>query len=140
MGSWAAGGSSGWVALFVVASGAASSACSAGVVSAAAETSCESAAGGWLSSSLGLGVTTLARVQRHCAMVTFADKRYDKLFQAVTHKHGERALNYIKRFHKDKTMAASVGNRYSEEDLMQTFVDNFQSPGKYAAQQAQQLS
>ena len=74
-------------------------------------------------------------------MVTFADKkRYDNFFQAVTHKHGESALNYIKRFHKAKTMAASVGNKYSEEDLMQTFVDNFQSPGKYAAQQAQQLS
>ena len=35
-------------------------------------------------------------------------------------------MNYIKRFHKAKKMAASVGNKYSEEDLMQTFVDNFQ--------------
>ena len=94
-----------------------------------------------LEEHLGLGVIALARVQRHCAMVTFVDKkRYNKLFQAVTHKHRESALNYIKRFHKAKTMAASVGNKYSEEDLMQTFVDNFQSPGKYAAQQVQQHS
>ena len=45
------------------------------------------------------GVKCIEKLQSHCANMTFADKsRYDRTFQQVTHKGGESATNYIKRF------------------------------------------
>ena len=45
------------------------------------------------------GVKCIEKLQSHCAKITFADKSiYDITFQQVTHKGGESAINYIKRF------------------------------------------
>ena len=67
--------------------------------------------------------------------MTFADKsRYDRTFQQVTHKGGESAINYIKRFQNAHSLSVSVGNSYSEEQLVHTFLDNFHQGGKYSAQ------
>ena len=67
--------------------------------------------------------------------MTFADKsRYDRNFQQVTHKGGESAINYIKRFQNAQALSVSVGNSYSEDQIMHTFLDNFQQSGKYSAQ------
>ena len=45
------------------------------------------------------GIKCMEKLQSHCANMTFADKsRYDRTFQQVTHKGGESAINYIKRF------------------------------------------
>ena len=67
--------------------------------------------------------------------MTFADKsRYDRTFQQVTHKGGESAINYIQRFHNAHALSISVGNSYSEDQLMHTFLDNFEKGGKYSSQ------
>ena len=64
--------------------------------------------------------------------MNFADKiRYDRTFQQVTHKGGESAINYIKRFQNEHALSFSVGNRYSEDQLMHTFLDKFHQGGKY---------
>ena len=71
--------------------------------------------------------------------MTFTDKsRYDRNFQQVTHKGGESAINYIKRFQNTHDLSVSVGNNYSEDQLMHTFLDNFHQSGKYSAQIASQ--
>ena len=63
--------------------------------------------------------------------MTFADKsRYDRDFQQVTHKGGESTINYIKRFQNAHSLSVSVVNSYSEDQLMHTFLDNFQQGGK----------
>ena len=70
-----------------------------------------------------------------CANMTFSDKsRYDRTFQQVTHKGGESAINYTKRFQNSHALSVSVGNRYSEDQLMHIFLDNFHHGGKYSAQ------
>ena len=67
--------------------------------------------------------------------MTFADKsRYDRTFQQVTHKGGESAINYIKRFQNGHALSVSVRNSYSEDQLMHTFLDNFHQGEKYPAQ------
>ena len=69
--------------------------------------------------------------------MTFADKsRYDRTFQHVTYKGGESSINYIKRFHNAQSLSVSVGNSYSEDQIMHTFLDNFHQSGKYSAQLA----
>ena len=69
--------------------------------------------------------------------MTFSDKsRFDRIFQQVTHKGGEPAITYIKRFHNAQALSVSVGNSYSENQIMHTFLDNFQQSGKYSAQLA----
>ena len=66
---------------------------------------------------------------------TFADKsRYDRIFKQVTHKGEEYAINYIKRFQNAHALSVSVGNSYSEDQHMHTFLDNFHEGGKYSAQ------
>ena len=52
----------------------------------------------------------------------------------MTHKGGESAINYIKRFKNEYALSFSVGNSYSEDQLMHTFLDNFHQGGKYSAQ------
>ena len=67
--------------------------------------------------------------------MNFADEsRYDRTFQQVTHKGGEYAINYIMRFQIAHALSVSVGNSYSEDQLMHTFLDNFHQGGKYSAQ------
>ena len=67
--------------------------------------------------------------------MTFADKsRYDRTFQKVTHKGGGSVINCIKRFQNSHALSVSVGNSYSEDQFMHTFLDNFHQGGKYSAQ------
>ena len=77
------------------------------------------------------GIKCIEKLQSHCANMIFADKsRYDRTFQQVTHKGGESAINYIKRFQNAHALSVSVGNSYSEDQLMYTFMDNFHQSGK----------
>ena len=81
------------------------------------------------------GIKCIEKLQSHCSNMTFADKsRYDRTFQQVTHKVGEYAINYIKSFQNAHALSVSVGNIYSEDQLMHTFLDNFHQGGKYSAQ------
>ena len=81
------------------------------------------------------GIKCIEKLQSYCANMTFADKsKYDRAFQQVTHKGGESAINYIKRFHNAHDLSVSVENSYSEDQLMHTFIDNFHQGGKYSAQ------
>ena len=43
-------------------------------------------------------------------------------------------MNYIKIFQNAHVLSVSLGNIYSEDQLMHTFLDNFQQGGKYSAQ------
>ena len=43
-------------------------------------------------------------------------------------------MNHIKRFQNAQALSVSVGNTYSEYQLMHTFLDNFHQGGKYSAQ------
>ena len=45
-------------------------------------------------------------------------------------------MNYIKIFHNAHTSSVSVVNSYSEDQLMNTFLDNFHQGGKYSAKLA----
>ena len=83
------------------------------------------------------GIKCIEKLQSHCANTTFADKsRYARTFQQATHKGGESAINYIKSFQNAQAFSVSVGNSYSEYQLMHTFLDNFHQSGKYSAQLA----
>ena len=58
--------------------------------------------------------------------MTFADKsRYEIILQQVTHKGGESAMNYIERYQNAQDFSVSVGNTYSEDQLMHIFLDKF---------------
>ena len=83
------------------------------------------------------GIKCMEKLKSHCANMTFADKsRYDRTFQQVTHKGGESDINYIKRFQNAQALSVSVGNSYSEDQMMHTFLDNFQQSGNDSAQLA----
>ena len=80
------------------------------------------------------GVKCIEKLQSHCTNMTFADKsRYDRNFKQVTHKGDKSAINYIKRSQNDHALSVSVGNSYSEDQLMHTFLDNFHQGGKYSS-------
>ena len=56
------------------------------------------------------GIKRMQKFQSHCANMTSADKsRYDRTFQQVTHKGGESAINYIKRFQNAQALSVLVG-------------------------------
>ena len=77
------------------------------------------------------GIECIEKLQSHCANMTFADKSiYDRTIQQVTHTGGESSINYIKRFQNAHALSVSVGNSYSEYQLMHTFMDNFHQSGK----------
>ena len=81
------------------------------------------------------GIKSLEKLQSHCANMTFSDEsRYGRTFQQVTHKGGKTAINYTKRFQNAHTLSVSVGNSYSKDQLIHTFLDNFHQYGKYSAQ------
>ena len=64
--------------------------------------------------------------------MTFSGKsRYDIIFHKFTYKGGESAMNYIKKFQNSQALLVSVGNSYSEDQLMNIFLDNFHQGGKY---------
>ena len=76
------------------------------------------------------GIKCIEQLQSHCANMNFADKStYDRNFQHVTHKGGESAMNYIKIFQNEHALSISVGNYYSEDQLMHTFPENFHQGG-----------
>ena len=67
--------------------------------------------------------------------MTFSDKsRYDRTFQQVTHKGGNASISYTKRFHNAHAIPVLLGKRYSEYQLMHTFMDKFNQSGEYSAQ------
>ena len=73
-----------------------------------------------------IGIKCIEKLQSHRANMTFSDKsRYDRTFQQVKHKGGESTINYIKRFQNAHALLVSVGNSYSEYQLILTFLDNF---------------
>ena len=77
----------------------------------------------------------ISKLQSHCAKMTLADKsRHYRHFQQVTHKGGEPAMNYINIFQNSQDLSASVGNNYSENQLVYIFLENFHQSGKYSAQ------
>ena len=56
------------------------------------------------------GINCIQKLQSYCANMNFSDKsRYDKTLQKVTHKGGESAMNYIKRFQNAQDLSVSVG-------------------------------
>ena len=64
----------------------------------------------------------LEKLQSHCANMAFADKSwYDINFQQVTHKGGESAINYIRRFQNAQALSVSVENSYSEDQICTHF-------------------
>ena len=66
--------------------------------------------------------------------MNFSDKsRNDRIFQQVTHKGGDSAMNYIKIFQNAQDLSVSVGNTYSEYQLMHIFLDNFHQYGKHSS-------
>ena len=84
---------------------------------------------------LGDVLKCIAKLQSHCANMTFADKiSYDRIFQGVTHKWGESAMNYIKIFQNAQTLLVSVGHNYSDDQLMHIFLDKFHQGRKYSDQ------
>ena len=67
--------------------------------------------------------------------MSLSDKiRYDRIFQQVTHKGRESAMNYIKIFQNSQDLSVSVENNCSEDQLMHTFLDNFHQGDKYSDQ------
>ena len=76
------------------------------------------------------GIKCIERLQLHCANMTFSDKSiYDRTFQQVTNKGGKYAMNYIKIFQNTHALSISVGNFYSEDQLMHTFHFNHSDMG-----------
>ena len=49
---------------------------------------------------------------------------------------GNSAIKYIKRFQNAQDLSVSVGNSYSEDQIMHKFLNNFHQSGKYSAQLA----
>ena len=77
----------------------------------------------------GYGIQSTSRLQSQWENIKFYNQiRYNRLFQQVIYKVGESGINYIKIFQNAK--AISVGNSYSKDQLMQTFLENFQQYGK----------
>ena len=67
--------------------------------------------------------------------MTFSDKsRYDRINQQVTHKWGEYVMKHIKILQNAQVLSVSVGNTYSEDQLMHKFLYNFHQGDKYSFQ------
>ena len=60
--------------------------------------------------------------------------RYNSTFYKVKHREGESAMDYIKIFQNSEALYVSVGNYYSEDQIIHTILDNFHQGGKYSAQ------
>ena len=66
-------------------------------------------------------------------MTFYYQSRYNRLFQQVAHKVGESEIKYIKIFQNDEDFSISVVNSYTEDQMMHTFLENFQQGGNYSA-------
>ena len=55
-------------------------------------------------------------------------------FNRLHIKEGGYEINHIKRFQNAHTLSVSLGNSYSEDQFIHTFLDNFHQGGKYSAQ------
>ena len=67
--------------------------------------------------------------------MTFDDRSwYDIIFQKVTHKGWGFEMNCIDKFQNAQALSVSVGNNYSEYQLMHIFLDKFYQGGKYSTQ------
>ena len=65
------------------------------------------------------GIKCIEKLQSHCGNMNFFDKSiYDRNFQQLTHKGGEYAINYIKIFQNANALSVSVGNSFSEDQIM----------------------
>ena len=83
----------------------------------------------------GYGIKCIEEIQSHCANMNFSDKStHDRILQQVTHKGGESEMNYINIFQNTQALSVSVGNTYSENQVMHIFLDNFHQGGKYSSQ------
>ena len=51
------------------------------------------------------------------------------MLQQVVNKGEESEINYNKIFHNANALEISVVNSYTEDQLMQTFLDNFKHDG-----------
>ena len=81
------------------------------------------------------GIKCIEKLQSHCTNMTFDDKSgYNRTFQQLTHKGGESAINFIKRFQNAHNLSVLVGSSYSEDQLMHPFLDNFHQDRQYSAQ------
>ena len=66
-------------------------------------------------------------LQSQCENMNFSDKsRYNWLFHKVVHQGGGSEINYINTLKDYKTLEISVGNSYSEYQLIQTLFYNLQ--------------
>ena len=71
----------------------------------------------------GVGVQAITRLQSQCANMTIAENiSYNILLRQVGHKKGYSAINYARIFQNDKDLSISVGNNYSEYQLIHTFL------------------
>ena len=52
------------------------------------------------------------------------------MFQKVVQKGGESAINYKKILQDSKALEILVGNSYTEDQMMPTFLVNLQQGGK----------
>ena len=83
----------------------------------------------------GYGAQAISRLKCQCENMTFSGQsRYSRMFQQVLHKGGEPAINYIIIFHNAKSLAVSVGNIYTEDQLNQNFLDSLHKGRNYYAQ------
>ena len=89
----------------------------------------------WLLSSQKMEWSALRNWNHIVQTWLFLNKsRYDRTFQQVTHRGGESAISYIKRFQNAHDLSVLLGNSYSEDQFMHTFLDNFEEGGKYSSQ------
>ena len=80
-------------------------------------------------------VKCISKLQSHFANMTFADKSiYGRLFHQVTHKGEESVMNYIKRYQNSQALSISVGNSYSEDQLINIWLDKILQGGRYTTQ------
>ena len=76
----------------------------------------------------------ISKLQSRCTNMDFSDKIiYDRLFQQVTHKGGESAMNNIKRLINTQAFSVSFGKNNSEDQFMPILLDNFHQGVKYTA-------
>ena len=80
-------------------------------------------------------INCIEKLQSHCANMTCADKsRYDRTLQQVTRKGGESEIIYIKIFKNAHALSIFLGNSYSENQLIHTFLGKVCQGGKYSPQ------
>ena len=81
----------------------------------------------------GYEVPDISILKSQCANMNFFDQIiYNIMFQNVVHKRGESEIKYIKIFKNYKALAISVGNSYTEDQMIQNFLDNLKQGGKYS--------